>query len=182
MRLVKVMGAAELQARSDSQLVTDQVSGEYQAKDPQLAKYLNIVRALIPSFSDFKLTYVPREQNARADLLSKLASTKKPGNNKSVIQEALQRPSIENEEVLFLQEEYDSWIGPIIYYLEHGTIPSDREQCRKLTKEAARYTIIAGRLYKRGFSTPLLLCLAEGQTDYVLREVHEGICETHIGG
>lgn len=136
----------------------------------------------MPSFEELNLVHVPREQNARADLLSKLASTKKPGNNKSVIQETLNRPSIENKEVFFLREECDSWMGPIISYLEHGTVLSDRDATKKLIKEAARYTIIAGRLYRRGFTTPLLLCLAEGQVDYVLQEIHEGICGTHIGG
>ncbi|MCI89697.1 hypothetical protein A2U01_0110986, partial [Trifolium medium] len=29
-------------------------------------------------FATFELMYVPREQNSRADLLAKLASTKKP--------------------------------------------------------------------------------------------------------
>lgn len=85
MRLAKEMGATNLEARSDSQLLTGQVSVEFQAKDPQLAKYLDKVRGLILVFSDFKLMHVPWEQNARVNLLSKLASMRKPGNNKLVI-------------------------------------------------------------------------------------------------
>nr|KYP63283.1 Pro-Pol polyprotein [Cajanus cajan] len=40
----------------------------------------------------------------------------------------------------------------------------------------------AGELYKRGISSPLLKCLAPDQANYVLREIHEGICGTHSGG
>ena len=34
-------------------------------------------------------------------------------------------------------------------------------------------------LYKRGFSQPYLKCLALDETNYVLREVHEGACGNH---
>ena len=40
------------------------------------------------------MKYIPREQNARVDLLSKLASTKIVVNNRSVIQEVVDEPSI----------------------------------------------------------------------------------------
>ena len=36
-------------------------------------------------------------------------------------------------------------------------------------------------LYKRGFSQPYLKCLALDETNYVLREVHEGACGNHSG-
>jgi hypothetical protein len=39
MKLAKEMEVTDLRAKSDSQLVTNQVSGEYQTKDPQLMKY-----------------------------------------------------------------------------------------------------------------------------------------------
>jgi len=74
MLLAKEMGAKGLLAKSDSLLVTCQVTGEYQAKDPQMAAYLEYVQVLKESFEVFELVYVPREQNARADLLAKLAS------------------------------------------------------------------------------------------------------------
>src|SRR6266487_1997646 len=46
MRLAIEMGVASLEAKSDSQLVTSQVSGDFQAKDPQLIKYLEQVKRL----------------------------------------------------------------------------------------------------------------------------------------
>ena len=61
-------------AKSDSLLVTGQVTGEYQAKDPQMVAYLEYVHVLKETF---ELVHVPREQNARASLLAKLASSGK---------------------------------------------------------------------------------------------------------
>jgi len=73
MLLAKVMKTQSLLAKSDSLLVTGLVTGEYQAKDPQMATYLGYVQLLKGSFVVFELVHVLREQNARADLLAKLA-------------------------------------------------------------------------------------------------------------
>jgi len=77
MLLAKEMDAKSLLAKSDSLLVTGQVTEEYQAKDPQMAAYLEYVKILKGTFAVFKLVHVTREQNARADLLAKLASSGK---------------------------------------------------------------------------------------------------------
>ena len=53
--LAKEMGAQSLLAKSDSLLVTGQVTGEYQAKDPQMAAYLEYVQVLKKSFVVFEL-------------------------------------------------------------------------------------------------------------------------------
>nr|KYP57086.1 Retrovirus-related Pol polyprotein from transposon 17.6 [Cajanus cajan] len=130
MALAKEMGATNLSARSDSQLVTGQVAGTFQAKDPQLARYLEKVKIMSANFTKFSLNHVPREPNSRADLLSKLASTKKPGATRSVIQETLTQPSISEAHgnVLFIQEELDSWMGLYIAYLTRGELPEDKRE------------------------------------------------------
>ena len=64
MLLAKEMGAQSLLVKSDSQLVTGQVTGEYQAKDPQMVAYLRYVEVLKRAFTAFELVHVPREQNA----------------------------------------------------------------------------------------------------------------------
>ena len=92
MLLAKEMGAQSLLVKSDSQLVTRQVTGEYQAKDPHMAAYLKYVQVLKGDFATFELVHVPREHNARADLLAKLASSGKGGRQRTVIQETLKAP------------------------------------------------------------------------------------------
>jgi len=92
MLLAKEMDAQSLLANSDSLLVTGQGTGEYQAKDPQMAAYPGYVRVLKGSFAVFELVHVPRDQNARADLLAKLANSGKGGRQRTVIQETLKTP------------------------------------------------------------------------------------------
>lgn len=69
---------------SESQIVTSQVTGAYQAKDMLLQTYLAIVKELMVKFEFCKVWQVHREENARADILSKLASTKPEGNYKTL--------------------------------------------------------------------------------------------------
>ncbi|MCH91940.1 gag-pol polyprotein, partial [Trifolium medium] len=107
MKLAKEMEVKDLKAKSDSQLVTNQVSGKFQIKDPQLIKYLEGVQILAKSFNSFELIYVPREKNSRADLLSKLASTKKPGSHRTFIQETISKPSINVAQTMMVVEVED---------------------------------------------------------------------------
>ena len=57
-----------------------------------MAAYLRYVQLLKGAFSALKLIHVPREQNASADLLAKLASSGKGGRQRTVIQETLKAP------------------------------------------------------------------------------------------
>ncbi|KAK2427613.1 hypothetical protein QL285_026181 [Trifolium repens] len=181
MKLAREMKFADLRAKSDSQLVTNQVSGKYQTKDPQLVKYLEKVQSLASQFKRFELIYVPREQNARADLLSKLASTKKPGNNRTVIQETIAKPSAETAEILMVVEGSD-WRYPLIRYLQNKILPEEKEEAARLKKAATHYAMIGDKLYKRGFSAPMLLCVGELESQRILKEIHDGSCGNHIGG
>ena len=57
-----------------------------------MAAYLRYVESLKGAFSALELVHIPREQNARADLLAKLASSGKGGRQRTVIQETLKTP------------------------------------------------------------------------------------------
>ena len=57
-----------------------------------MAAYLEYVQELKSSFVSFEVVHVPREQNARADLLAKLASSGKGGRQRTVIQGPLPTP------------------------------------------------------------------------------------------
>ncbi|XP_072080892.1 uncharacterized protein [Arachis hypogaea] len=83
--LAREVGATRLEICSDSQVVTSQINGTYQARDSLLQKYLEKVRELSKQFDEVTVQHVPRERNTRADLLSKLASTKSGTGNWSLI-------------------------------------------------------------------------------------------------
>lgn len=78
-------------------------------------------------------------------------------------------------------EEEASWKTEIIKYL-FGEVPVDKKKTRKMRFKGSKFTLIDGELYKRCFSSPYLKCLGPYKADYVLREIHEGICGNHLGG
>jgi ribonuclease HI len=74
----KALGAKTILAKTDSQVVAGQVKKEYMAREPELVKYLAIVRALEWRFLGFTLNHIPRAENAEADELAKVAANNLP--------------------------------------------------------------------------------------------------------
>ena len=74
-----------------------------------------------------------------------------------------------------------NWTTLITSYLENGVLLDGKEAVRKLKVQAARFVLIKDVLYKRGFSCPYLRCLGNEEADYVMGEVHKGICGNHLG-
>lgn len=54
LELAREVGARRLAAYSDSELVVNQVKGEYEAKDPVMAKYPERVKSISSEFSSFE--------------------------------------------------------------------------------------------------------------------------------
>uniref|UniRef100_A0A2N9IQC0 Uncharacterized protein n=1 Tax=Fagus sylvatica TaxID=28930 RepID=A0A2N9IQC0_FAGSY len=177
LRIAKELGANRLKIRSDSQLIVGQVNGEYEAREDRMTKYLKLVREAIKWFDEVKLVQIPREQNTEADALAKLASSDETTDQYIEIQHS---PSHLEEELSPINIS-NSWMTPIINYLEDETLPTDPVEARKLKVRCTRFALIQGILYKRSFSLPYLRCLDKAEADYVMREVHEGICGNHSG-
>ena len=125
---------------------------------------------------------IPRVENSRADALAKLTTASQEDLSRLTPVEHLAEPSIDlnDEEVAPVMSEL-SWMDPIWDYLIDGLLPDDPKEASKLRTRSARFTIHKGSLYKRGFFTPILKCIAWKDADYVLREVREGVCGNHIG-
>ena len=121
-------------------------------------------------------------ENSRVDALAKLVTAPQEDLDRRVPVEHLMEPlvNISSDKVLPIMTT-PSWMDPIWDYLLNDTLSSDPNEASKLRARSARFVLLRGTLYKRGFSTPLLKCVEKEDADYVLREVHEGICSNHIG-
>ena len=114
--------------------------------------------------------------------MAKLATTSQEDLGRLTPIEHLPEPSVsvDNGEVSLVMSEL-SWMDPIWDYLVDGKLKSDPKEASKLRVRSARFTVHRGTLYKRGFSVPILKCVGKEDANYILREVHEGICGNHIG-
>ena len=74
-----------------------------------------------------------------------------------------------------------NWTTPLVFYLKNDTLLDSKEAARKVKVQVARFILIKDILYERGFSRLFLRCLSPEEANYVLREVHEGICGNHSG-
>jgi ribonuclease HI len=75
LRAAKEMGIREMVVFGDAELIVQQVKNVYQAKHPRLKNYRNEVWDLVDnSFLAFNISFIPREENAPADLLAFTAS------------------------------------------------------------------------------------------------------------
>ena len=176
------MEANQLEVSSDSQLVVKHIEDSYEAKGEKRILYLKKVRELLKKFVQVQVKHLPRLENSRADALEKLATTSQEDLGRMIPIEHLPEPSvsIDNGEVSPVMFE-PSWMDPIWDYLVDSKLPSDPKEASKLKARLARFIVHRGTLYKLGFSAPILNCVGKEDANYILREVHKGICGNHIG-
>uniref|UniRef100_A0A2N9HSS1 Reverse transcriptase n=1 Tax=Fagus sylvatica TaxID=28930 RepID=A0A2N9HSS1_FAGSY len=155
----------------------------FKTPEGHLLKHSTRLQLKIRSDSQLIVGQVNGEYEAREDRMTKYlklvreaikwfdeTSTSKSNTRQAILEEELSPINISN-----------SWMTPIINYLEDETLPTDPVEARKLKVRCTRFALIQGILYKRSFSLPYLRCLDKAEADYVMREVHEGICGNHSG-
>ena len=176
------MKADQLEVSSDSQLVVKQIEDSYVARGEKMILYLKKVQEFLKKFTRVQIKHVPRAENSRANALGKLTTASQEDLGRLILVEHLPEPSvsIDNGEVSPVMSE-PSLRDPIWDYLVDDTLPSDPKEASKLRARSTRFTVHRGTFYKRGFSTPILKCIGKEDANYILREVHEGICGSHIG-
>ncbi|XP_055960363.1 uncharacterized protein LOC126668480 [Mercurialis annua] len=108
-----------------------------------------------------------------------------PASNNAAEYEALliglrMHSSIDNHETIFLTQPLENWMQGIAHYLMDGTLPENRDKAYKILRQAPYYAFLDGVLYRKSFTHPWSRCLTAEEGEYVLREIHEGICGAHI--
>ena len=93
--LAREVGVTTLKCKTDSKLIVGHLNDEFQIKVLNLLQYYHLVRIVIQSaFERFRIEHIPRTDNIRVDILSKLANTKLKGRHRSLLQQTLSTPSI----------------------------------------------------------------------------------------
>ena len=147
-----------------------------------MTKYASLAKQKLSTLSTWRLEHVPRDHNERVDALVAIAAS-------LPLREAIYLPiyykpdsSILHTQVSQIQGASPSWMDPIRLYIVKGELPDDRSIAHKIQIRSVRFSIIDEQLYKRSLGGPYLKCLTPEQGQYVLAELHEGICGNHLGG
>ncbi|KAM6580325.1 hypothetical protein CsatA_004099 [Cannabis sativa] len=181
LKITEVLKVKNLICHSDSQLIVNQVIGEYQAKSLKMEKYLEKVWKNLEKFDYFKIEQIPREQNSNVDALAKLASQNELDELNLVPVEMLNELSKCEKEEVEIIDSSPTWMTPIVNYLLNGQLPIEKNEAQKLLYFVPRYTIVEGKLYQRGYSMPLLQCVLPTEANKIIKEIHEGFCGDHTG-
>ncbi|XP_059658426.1 uncharacterized protein LOC132304712 [Cornus florida] len=146
LRMAKALEVERLVAYTDSQLITGQVQGEYEAKDEKMKTYLHKIEDIKGFFKKFSIRRIPREENAQADALAQMAITEE---DKAIPVGYLDEPSTVWDWPQKIHQVAHSmeWAEPIIRYIENEELPQDRMEA-----------------------------------NYILKDIHEGLCGNHAGG
>ena len=147
-----------------------------------MTRYASLVKNKLNTLSAWKIEHVIRDYNERVDALAAVAASLQ-------IRETIFLPiyyqpgsSILHAQINQIEEVPLSWMDTIRLYLATGELPDDRNKAHKVRIQSARFSMINGQLYKRSLGGPYMMCLIPEQGQYVLVELHEGICGNHPGG
>jgi hypothetical protein len=177
--------------KTDSKVVAKQIEKDYSAKGPVLMQYLAAIQSLEKQFKGFTLQHIERNKNEEVDTLAKAVVKGKPLPS-DVFYHIVGTPAVRNPEGLQITQDADGhrivnlimaedWLAPITLYLQGHYHPSNQSEAKRLKHRSRYFAIVNGHLYKEGISRPMLKCITEAEGIELLREVHRGICGSHLG-
>ena len=73
-------------------------------------------------------------------------------------------------------------MDPIVQDINTGELPNERNKAYKIQIQSVKFSLVNGQMFKQSLDMPYLKCLTTEQGQYVLVELHEGICGNHLGG
>jgi ribonuclease HI len=183
LRKLKAMGMRRAVLKTDSQVISGHVDKSSKPRDPKLEKYLDTVRRLEASFEGFSVKNNPRGESEHADLLVKSAAQGLPLPSE-VFFKTIKAPSVELMEraVLAISPVHSKdWRTKIISFLQGNCLSDDEVYNKRMEARTRPYVIIEGELYKHGICSPLLKCLSRTEGQELMKEIHVGLCGSHIG-
>jgi ribonuclease HI len=165
LQYLKEAKAISVEISGDSELVIEQLNGQYECRNDILRNYYEECKENLKSFQLVILQHIPRENNEEGNRLAQSASGYR-----------------ENQEV-FAIDVYafggnlaeDDWRKEIADYLEN---PSQKVS-RKLGYKAIKFVLLDDRLYYKSMDGVLLQCLSQEEAKRMMSEVHDGLCGAH---
>ncbi|XP_062005650.1 uncharacterized protein LOC133722800 [Rosa rugosa] len=133
LQIARELGVQHLSIFSDSQLVVNQVSGNFEAKEPHMSSYQALARALVQRFTSYIFTQIPRAENDKADVLAKIAATSPSPTYEATKVEILEKPrTSKTVSEIFTVDHIASWMDPILKYMVDGLALDDKVEARRL--------------------------------------------------
>ena len=73
-------------------------------------------------------------------------------------------------------------MDPLVDCLKNRVLRASNNEAWSIRFKSARYILYDDKLYRHSLSSPLLRCVTNEATPYIMREIHKDICGNHTGG
>lgn len=147
--------------------------------------YLKDVGILKSQFKRVDIFQISRSNNNHADFLAILASSVVDPLPRIISIELLPFSSVipSGKDLILSIQPSISWIDPIVAYLRNEIFLGDRKEVERIRHKSPQYWMFEeGKLYKRSYLGPYMLCMHSKAIEVFLEDLHEGICGIHTGG
>ena len=116
-------------------------------------------------------------------------SLKQGRRQRSLTHETLKVPKIttydllgdESLEVLHVNI-VETWITPYQRYLADILLPAKPVEAKTIKRNAENYILVDGKLLCHSYTHSILTCVSRDHCTRITGELHEGICESYVGG
>ncbi|XP_073120777.1 uncharacterized protein [Henckelia pumila] len=180
LKAARNLGISRAVLYSDSQLAIQHSNGKFEIKNENMLKYARSLDKAKEGFTELNTELIPRADNTKVDHLACLVRALGDCPD----------PIIPGRELISQLETLDDiktevpegdWRYDIHKYLTKKELPSDNKRAKEVKRRDMRFVMVDQILFKISFSQPLLKCLGPDKASSVLREIHEGCCESHLG-
>jgi ribonuclease HI len=196
-------GIQKIRVHGDSQLVINQVLGEYKVLKPELVKYHQKAIELMKEIPEVTYVKITRASNGKADALARVAKELcEPDNDEVHIivknrqplsphfsKEVQREDTFQNRRILdnpqaesLIAEKEEDWRQPFTDYFQHGILPKEKSAQEQLKKRALRFAYVNNTLYRRSYDQLWLRCVSKLEASQIMKEVHSGLCGAHQSG
>ncbi|XP_070034377.1 uncharacterized protein [Nicotiana tomentosiformis] len=175
----------ELLIMRDSDLLIRQAQGEWETRDIKIIPYKQCVHDLSKRFKSIEFRYIPRFHYELDDALATLASMLPYPRNTHIEPLEIQ---VRNQHGYYntIEAEPDGepWYHDIKRFLKTREYPEHAkgDQKRTIRRLADGFFLNGEILYKRTPYLNLLRCVDATEAEWIMSEVHSGVCRPHING
>nr|XP_027075972.1 uncharacterized protein LOC113699821 [Coffea arabica] len=179
------MEIKDLLVFSDSNLLVHQTFKEWITRDSNILPYHCSLLELANKFRSLEFWHIPRVRNVFADALATLSSMIQHLDELVIepIQIHLQEKPAH---CLIVEKSFDGrpWYNDIKEFLKTGSYPPGADTTAKsfLRKLSSKFFLNEEVVYKRTSDLGLLRCVDEDEAEYLMKEVHSGVCGSHMNG
>ena len=177
LRMAVSMGIQRLEVRGDSNLAISQINGDFDAKDPKMAAYRNVVLKMSARFEGLEFHHVARENNQAEDILTRVGAKRDPvppniflerlfkssmvwvGDTSSNSPDPAITPDTERSDTIggsaieitpsahVIMVVIAPWTEPFLAYLTRQELPEDQNEARCIVRRSKAYKVHEGELY-----------------------------------